>query len=95
MKDKYKEKGSTAIRLIEECSELIMAVTKAERFGYDSHHPDRLTSNAREILREIKDVRSLCDEMEVRLRAGDYDDVQKDRDEKFDIKVLVGEWQCL
>ncbi len=36
----FKHIGSPAVRLIEECGELIKAICKAERFGYDGFHPD-------------------------------------------------------
>ena len=35
MNKDYRHIGSPALRLIEECSELIKAIIKAEHFGYD------------------------------------------------------------
>lgn len=40
MKTEFKEISFLSIRLIEECSELIKAISKAERFGWDDCHPD-------------------------------------------------------
>lgn len=40
MDKEYVNIGSPAIRLAEECSELIKAIMKAERFGYDSFNPN-------------------------------------------------------
>ncbi len=55
---KYKHIGDPAIRLIEECSELIQAITKGERFGWDKHHPDRTVSNLWELRGEWSDVKA-------------------------------------
>ena len=38
--EKYKNIGTPEQRLIEECSELIKVVCKAQRFGWDEAHPD-------------------------------------------------------
>jgi len=63
---KYQHIGSIDHRLTEECAELIKAICKAERFGYDNFHPERPEgSNSDAILREINDVRRLLDEMEI------------------------------
>jgi len=61
--NKYKNIGSVEDRLIEECSELIQAICKAKRFGYDKSHPDRLEStNLIEIWDEIMDVQNVIEE---------------------------------
>ena len=53
---KYEHIGTPPIKLIEECSELIHAITKAERFGYNNHHPNYNENNITHIRNEWKDV---------------------------------------
>ena len=53
---KYAHIGRPAIKLIEECSELIKAVCKGDRFGWEKHHPDRDMSNLEELINEWEDV---------------------------------------
>jgi len=52
----YKHIGSPFTRLVEECSELIQAAAKCDRFGPDNHHPERGTTNSDELLDEWDDV---------------------------------------
>ena len=40
MNKKYKDIGKPSMRVVEECSEVIKAFMKAERFGYGTSHPD-------------------------------------------------------
>ena len=40
MREKYRDTGRPIIRVAEECAEVIKAIMKAERFGYDNFHPD-------------------------------------------------------
>lgn len=53
----FKTIGSPEIRLIEECAELIKSISKAQRFGYFSSHPDFIEkNNIDDILSEMNDV---------------------------------------
>jgi hypothetical protein len=47
MNKKYKDIGKPSMRVIEECSELIKAIIKAERFGYSNSHPDNFPCHSR------------------------------------------------
>ena len=48
--------------LAEECSEVIQAVTKIQRHGYESYHPDNPKIDNRELLeKEIGDVIAIID----------------------------------
>lgn len=55
---KYATIGSPAMRLIEECGEVIQAVMKGERFGWGNHHPDLPPSitNLVALEKEVQDV---------------------------------------
>lgn len=54
---KYKSIGNPAMRIIEECGEIIQAVSKGERFGWFNHHPDKPnTNNLQQLSLEIHDV---------------------------------------
>jgi hypothetical protein len=52
----YKDIGHPAVRLIEECSELIKVLSKGMRFGWDNHHPKRKSTNLEEAEMEFRDV---------------------------------------
>lgn len=52
----YCDKGTPAMKLIEECLELAQAVTKGERFGWDNCHPDSGVSNFEQLRSECMDV---------------------------------------
>lgn len=52
----YCDKGTPAMKLIEECLELAQAVTKGERFGWDNCHPDSGISNFDQLRNECMDV---------------------------------------
>lgn len=73
MKEQYKNIGSVVIRTIEECSELIHILSKAERFGMNNYHPadEHMTSNRKLIEMEIEDVREVLKELEKHLEKND------------------------
>lgn len=58
MSEKYKHIGDPVLCLIEECSELIHILCKAQRFGWNDYHPDdkNKTPNTTRVLEEMKDV---------------------------------------
>lgn len=61
---KYRYVGSIEDRVIEECSELIQAITKANRFGLGNHHPrdPNKVTNRTHIRHEIDDVKRVLEE---------------------------------
>jgi NTP pyrophosphatase (non-canonical NTP hydrolase) len=63
----YKHIGYPSTRLIEECSELIQALCKADRFGLENYHPDSFLSNSDCIQNEITDVLSAIEEYQLSL----------------------------
>jgi NTP pyrophosphatase (non-canonical NTP hydrolase) len=42
-------------KLQEEAAEVIQAVSKINRFGEQSNHPDRTTTNKQELIQELED----------------------------------------
>ena len=60
----YKNIGSPSIRLIEECGELIKAVCKAERFGWNNWHPDNpQQTNFDDVIVEYSDVKEAMESL--------------------------------
>lgn len=54
---KYAHVGPVETRLMEECAEVIKAVSKAVRFGFDDWHPDTPgVTNRWKLLQEMEDV---------------------------------------
>ena len=56
MNPKYSKFGTPRIKLIEECSEFIHILCKAERFGLDDYHPETKISNRDAIKNELSDL---------------------------------------
>lgn len=70
---KFKNIGTPVVKTIEECSELIKACCKAERFGMDNYNPydqDKIL-NRDMIIMEIADVREAITCLENYLKKGD------------------------
>lgn len=53
---KYAGVGPVEVRLMEECAELIQAVSKAVRFGWVDWHPVSLCPNTANADREMADL---------------------------------------
>jgi len=56
MNPQFIKYGTPLIKLIEECSEVIHALCKADRFGLDDYHPDTKIINRNSINSEINDL---------------------------------------
>lgn len=69
--------------LAEECGEVIQAVGKILRHGYESRHPEGVIENRVALARELGDVMAI---MELMDEAGDVFKV--DTDKYMDIKLL-------
>ena len=65
---RYKHIGNPAIRLIEECAELIKAISKAERFGIYNRHPlAGSKDNLYNIKAEFEDVKEAFEDYMIHL----------------------------
>jgi len=60
---KYKYMGHPAVRTLEECSELIQALCKAQRFGWLSKNPIVGITNWELCKKEITDVLEVVTEL--------------------------------
>ena len=61
---KYKNVGDPAMRIIEECGEVIQATIKGIRFGWENYHPDRPgTCNFVELQNEIFDLNEAFEDL--------------------------------
>jgi hypothetical protein len=57
MNEEFSKIGKIEDKVIEECSEVIQAICKINRFGLFNYHPDRPeTNNLFEALNEIEDA---------------------------------------
>ena len=77
---RYGNIGPKEVRLMEECGELIQAVSKAVRFGYRNWDPNDPTkeTNIRKIFREYNDVRRAFSEIHRAHKEDFYYDPNKD-----------------
>lgn len=74
-KENIRKKGPT--KVIEECSELIKAVCKAERFGYFNYHPSTpYKNNIERIKEEMHDVIEAIEDLEKEMRHLGYVHIQ-------------------
>jgi len=51
-------------KLQEEAAEIIQAVSKIRRFGENSHHPDRTTTNKQDLINELEDFLAILAALE-------------------------------
>ena len=59
-------KTELARKVVEECAELIQAICKAERFGWNNHHPKTPNiSNERRVYEELADVKLACADLDM------------------------------
>lgn len=63
MDPRFAKIGDTPTRVIEECSELVQALSKARRFGLFSSHPETGQINIDTILSEMEDVETVMEEL--------------------------------
>jgi hypothetical protein len=69
--------------LAEECAEVILAISKIKRHGYDSHHPENSGNDNRyDLNREIGHISAVVDLM---VSRGDvsFDDIHRSTKEKL------------
>lgn len=78
------ELGSRQGKVIEECSELIQALCKADRFGWFNHHPDRPSkTNLDEVRAEMSDVVEAIERLEVTFRQMGFIQFQSENSKHF------------
>ena len=66
----YSQYGSPPMLVIEECSELIKALCKADRFGWNNTNPkkSKSTTNKQRVEEEIEDVLTRISELKEYLK---------------------------
>ena len=71
------------VRLAEECAELIQAITKVQRFGLHGRDPNgtEFTNNARDVLREMRDVEGVSEAVYLRMFNHDRDAEEADEND--------------
>lgn len=67
--EQYVKIGKPETKVMEECAEVIMAICKCDRFGWDNHHPDYDASrtNAIVVWEEMDDAIARMKELKKRL----------------------------
>jgi NTP pyrophosphatase (non-canonical NTP hydrolase) len=69
--------------LQEESSEVIQAVSKIFRFGYESKHPDRDQTNREHLAEEIGDALAMI-QLCIENKIVNWEDVEVAKDKKFE-----------
>ena len=66
---RYEKIGDPDVKVMEECAELIQAICKARRFGWDNYHPEGSPehTNAHVVSEEMEDVFKRCRELQAKL----------------------------
>jgi len=72
MDPKYKDIGDIETRVIEECSEVIQALCKVQRFGWDNFNPLTNQSNLGKVWDEIQDLENVLSELKDKIWELDY-----------------------
>jgi hypothetical protein len=90
---RYEAIGDPDVKLIEECAELIQAICKARRFGWDNHHPEKSPehTNAHAVVEEMWDVAKRCRELRATLvKQGLLDNEHQSRSGGLSVVDLPG-----
>ena len=69
--------------LQEESAEIIQAVSKIFRFGYESKHPDKDQTNREHLAEEVGDALAMI-ELLIKNKIVDWQDVEIAKDKKFE-----------
>ncbi len=68
--------------LIEECAEVIIAVTKIQRFGWDTEEPG-YGVNCTELAKEMGDLAAMIDAVSPHLSFGDVEEFCRQKNSKI------------